>query len=171
MTDFKNYLSEKGIDACEIEQFLADLNIEWDRSKPEGEVFFDLYPITLHYNGNEKPCESYLSVDKYEFVLYRMLELPQEKNVDLSRKWIAFRIRKNPQLFDEYKSGLVNELENAKKIKKITQDKIKEEYSTKKANLDKQYLEDMEASNFATERLSNILKCVQESKSENEYDL
>ncbi len=171
MTNFENYLKEKGISVDEVDKFFAGLNIEWDKTVPEGEVFFDLYPLTLRYNHQEKSCENYLGVDKYDFTLYRELEYPQKKNIDLSNKWIAFRLKRNPKLFDEYKNDLQKELEKAKEVRIATQEKIKEEYSLKRANLDKQYISDMEASNFATERLSKILKVVQEAKSENEQNL
>lgn len=168
MEKFEEYLNERGIEIAEVEQFLANLDIHWDRSVPEGETFFELFPVSLSYKESKKVFEDYLCVDKFDFTLYREMEIPSKKNIDLTNKWIGFRLRRRPELFDEYKGTLESQLATAKQNRTIAREKVKKEYEKQRETLDRKYHQDMLATNYVTERLSNLLDIVEESNCEPE---
>lgn len=160
MDKFEKYLAERKIKIEEVDQFLKSLNIHWDRSVPTDETFFELFPVALRYKEGEKTFEDFICVDKYEFTLYRELEMPRKSNVDLSCEWISYRLEKNPELRGEYKKDLQQELAKAQKVKEENQAKIREDYMKKREQLDRQYGYDMKASNCATDRWSKLLSFV-----------
>ncbi len=166
MNKFEKHLKKENIDIEEVEQFLKGLDIYWDKSTLEGEPFFDRYPALLKFKGIDKVFEDFLCVDRFEFTLYRELENPSKKNINLSNRWIAFRLKRKPELLNEYKNYLENELKEAKKIKETAQKEINEEYNKKRELLEESYKYEMRNTEYLSEKIHDLLNTVKSCERE-----